>query len=97
MRSQLASLAFKGGGVVLSAQTPYDREVLVEYVRDCVRAQHDVRLNLGPESWHVERVLRKQPGEGSRCGRALRDARCRSAQGEIECLSCAVDQGAAVH
>ncbi len=97
MRPQLASVAFKGGGVVLSAQTPYDREVLVEYLRDCLRAQHDVRLNLGPESWRVERVLRRHTAVCSRCRRPLRDARCRSAAGEVECVWCALDHGVAVH
>ncbi len=97
MRPQLASVAFKGGGVVLSAQTPYDREVLVDYVRDCLRAKQDVRLNLGPESWRVERVLRRHVAECPRCGRPLREARCRSAQGEIECVLCALDHGAVVH
>ncbi len=97
MRSQLASVAFKGGGVVLSAQTPYDREVLVEYVRDCIRAQHDVRLNLGADSWRVERVVGRHAGECPRCGRPLREAQCRSAQGQVECVWCALDHGTAVH
>ena len=34
MGPQFAAVAFTGGSVVLEAQTPYERELLADYVRD---------------------------------------------------------------
>ena len=38
-----AHLTFVGGEVRLPARTPYDRQQLIEHVRDCVRSRQHVR------------------------------------------------------
>ena len=89
MGPQFAAVAFTGGSVVLSAQTPYERELLADYVRDCVRAKEDVRLRVGRQTWRVERVRGDQRQVCGHCGRPVRAARCRGAQARVvECVAC---------
>jgi hypothetical protein len=91
MGPQFAAVAFTGGSVVLAAQTPYERELLADYVRDCVRVREDVRLRLGRQTWRVERVLGDHGQVCGHCQRPLRAARCRGAQTRlVECVACAL-------
>ena len=91
MGPEYAAVAFKGGTVVLSAQTPYERELVVDYVRDCARAKDDVRLRVGRQTWRVERVFGNHPQVCGHCHRPLREARCRGAQTRVvECVACAL-------
>jgi len=91
MEPQCAAVAFTGGSVVLTAQTPYEREVLADYIRDCAHAKEDVRLRVGRQTWRVERVVREQRQVCSQCHRPLRAARCRGAQTRVvACVACAL-------
>jgi len=91
MGPQFAAVAFTGGSVVLEAQTPYERELLADYVRDCARAKEHVRLRVGRQTWRVERVSRDQGQVCSHCHRPLHVARCRGAQRRVvECVACAL-------
>jgi len=91
MEPQCAAVAFTGGSVVLAAQTPYERELLADYVRDCARVKEDVRLRVGRQTWRVERVRDDQRQVCSHCHRPLRTARCRGARAPVvECVACAL-------
>lgn len=91
MGPQFAAVAFTGGSVVLEAQTPYERELLADYVRDCARAKEHVRLRVGRQTWRVERVARDQGQVCSHCHRPLHVARCRGGQTRVvECVACAL-------
>ena len=91
MSPQLASIAFKGGSVVLSAQTPYDCELVAEYVRDCARAKEGVRLTFGRDTWRVEHVGKGHQLVCSQCQRPFRGARCYGSCSRTEqCVLCAL-------
>jgi len=90
MRPQSASLVFKGGGVVLSTQTAYDRQLLVDYVRDCAYTNEGVRLMFGHVTWRV-RCLGNNQRRCSRCHRLMHDVECYgSFRRKAECVGCAL-------
>ena len=89
MRPQSASIAFQGGGVVLAAQTPYDRELLVDYVLDCARTKRNIRITMGRAQWRVERVRQEHPHVCRQCHRPIHAARCYDPHNhKVECIAC---------
>ena len=49
----VAQLFFQGGGLILPAQTPYEREFLVEHLESSTRRHGSVRLVFNREQWTV--------------------------------------------
>jgi hypothetical protein len=94
MEPQFAALAFTGGGLVLSTQTPYEREVFVDYVRECASTHADVRLRVGRRTWRVEPVHRGEVQVCSHGHRPLHAARCYGVRTRVaECVTCALRSG----
>ena len=50
----IAFIAFPGGGLVLSARTPYERELLFHHVKQCANRHGRVRLTFNRQEWAVE-------------------------------------------
>ena len=91
MKPQSASVKFKGVGVLLSAQTAYDRELVMDYVRGCARAQRGVRLRIGRETWRIEPVESRDAQVCCHCRRPIVGARCYAVhRGTVECVGCAL-------
>lgn len=49
-------VTFAGGGIVLPAREPYDRELLVEHVAERVRWNGVVRVAIHGRTWSVRRI-----------------------------------------
>jgi hypothetical protein len=50
-----AHISFTGGGVVLPAHTPYDRQLLFEHVEASARQHHHVELSAKGRHWGLSR------------------------------------------
>lgn len=91
MKPEFATLAFNGGGFDVSAQTLYEREVLVEYVTNCARTKRDLRVTLGQQTWRVEAVSGEESFMCDQCHRPLRQVRLfGSRAGDAACIVCAL-------
>src|SRR5262245_38366027 len=53
MASKIAQMSFRGGGTFLPARSPYDRQVLIEYVTQRVRFTGEVQVLLDGQRWLV--------------------------------------------
>jgi hypothetical protein len=49
----IAHLSFKGGGFILPAHTPYERELLVECVEATTKRYGHLRLEVGGRRWTI--------------------------------------------
>ena len=49
----IAHVSFRGGGTFLPARTPYDRQILVEYVRAYLGANGQVQVLVEGQRWMV--------------------------------------------
>jgi|SRR5687768_3869606 hypothetical protein len=66
----LAKVSVDTGALFLSLDTPYDRDVLFEYLQGVARAHRSVRLEVRERHWVVtERA--GGPGRCAGCGRAI--------------------------
>lgn len=91
MSNGIAHISFAGGGVFLPARTPYDRQVLIEYVNHYVGAGRQVQILVDDQRWLVH------PGHGqfacycSWCGSALESACYSATDGKAGyCTKCAL-------
>jgi hypothetical protein len=55
MTNGIAHVSFRGGSLFLPARTPYDRQILVEYVTDGVRTAAPLQVLLNDRRWMVWR------------------------------------------
>jgi hypothetical protein len=66
----IALISFQGGGVVLPARTPYEREVLFDHVRQCVNRHGRVRLAFNRREWMV-RLMSEPPRTCTTCAHPI--------------------------
>jgi hypothetical protein len=59
----VAHISFEGGGSFLPAQTPYERELLIEHVEVSARGRGSVGLDLNGRRWTVS----SKNGHGEAC------------------------------
>ncbi len=62
-----AQLTFTGGGLLLPASTPYDRQMLREYAVNLVRANQQITIAVDAETWVVESASAAHPMRCRRC------------------------------
>lgn len=48
-----ASISFNGGGMILPADTPYERELLVAHVEACTTQHGCIRLKINGHHWTI--------------------------------------------
>jgi hypothetical protein len=86
-----ARISFPGGGLVVPAHTPYERQQLLEHVRGCLRRAGTVRVRLDCTTWLVEWPDSGRPVCGG-CGQPIRHAVShRSGKAGVPyCLTCAL-------
>jgi len=53
--NDIAHLSFRGGGMVLPANTPYERELLVECVEATTKRYGRLRLEVDGQHWTIRR------------------------------------------
>jgi hypothetical protein len=86
----IAHLSFRGGGFFLPARSPYDRQLLVEYVSARVRADGEVQVLLGNQRWMVHAHRGTLAAPCSICGQAVDSACYSSSAGDApHCVKCA--------
>jgi hypothetical protein len=51
--NDIAHLSFRGGGLILPAHTPYDRELLVECVEASTKRYGDILLEVNGRRWAI--------------------------------------------
>lgn len=91
MAAGTAHILFSGGGMVLSAATPYERQVLIEHVLGHVRSKHQVQVHADRRQWLVELADEQRPMVCNVCARKILDAVCWGRRGETPyCVVCAL-------
>ena len=83
----MAHLSFDGGGLIVPAQTPYERQLLFEYVEASTKQHGGVRLRLNGQLWTISQ---KNGGHEvcAACRRSLDNLVYRS-DGQTRCIRCA--------
>jgi hypothetical protein len=51
--NEIAHLFYRGGGLVLPAKTPYEREVLVECIEVTTKRHGNLRIEVDGRSWTI--------------------------------------------
>jgi hypothetical protein len=89
MTSGIAHISFPGGGFILSARTPYDRQIFIEHVLDRVHVMGELRVLLDDQRWLV-RAQRSRPIiPCTHCGATVQLTCYSAASGLPFCMSCA--------
>ena len=70
----IAHVSFAGGGTFLPTRTPYQRQMLVEHVLQCVRANGQVQVLVDDQRWMVYLRGGALTVCCSRCGHSLGSA-----------------------
>ncbi len=86
-----AHLMYRGGGILMPARTPYDRQVLRDHVLASARHQEHVRISVGRRTWTVERPTAEHPRICVDCDRQLTVAALFTvADPRVHCVACAL-------
>jgi hypothetical protein len=56
----IAHISFHGGGLVLPAQTPYERELLMDHIEFAAKGKASIELDLDGRQWTVSSNSRRQ-------------------------------------
>jgi hypothetical protein len=93
----IAHVTYAGGGLVLPADTPYDRQLLRENVLDTVRREGKVRISVGKITWMVERPSEDRFSGCHACKRQLLVAALHASGTDTTfCATCALCDGSLV-
>jgi hypothetical protein len=86
-----AHITFMGGGLLLPASTPYDRQILREHVLSRARHVQDLQVKVGRKTWRVERPSEERPFACGFCKRQLAVAALHAAPTDtVYCVACAL-------
>ncbi len=86
-----AHLTYHGGGLLIPARTPYERQVLREHVLACARHQAHLRVKVGRQLWTIERPTAERPHICVDCDRQLTVAALfRATDPRAHCVRCAL-------
>lgn len=85
-----AHLTFMGGGLMLPARTPYDRQILREHVLNRARHVQELRVRVGRKTWCVERPTEQTPFVCGSCKRQLTVALHAPPADTMYCVACAL-------
>jgi hypothetical protein len=88
-----AHIVFAGGNLALPADTPYDRQVLLEHVHGCTRSKQNVRVYVDNITWLVERRERRKVFVCGGCAQhILSDVCWRPGSKTAYCATCAMER-----
>jgi hypothetical protein len=82
-------VSFEGGGLFLPARTPYDRQTLIEHVKDRVRCKGEVQVLMQDRRWMVRLSEEAEQPICSACG-SVSESTCHSSSvgPEVYCVTC---------
>jgi hypothetical protein len=66
-----AHISFAGGGLIVPAQTPYERELLVEHIEASTRRHGSVQLEVNRRHWTVVSLSKGHREGCATCSRRL--------------------------
>jgi hypothetical protein len=91
MAAGTAHIVFIGGSLTLPAQTPYDRQQLIDHVLGSARSKQQVEVRVDHTVWTVERPD-AQPFVCGGCARRVDQTVCRRGRGRTAayCVACAL-------
>jgi hypothetical protein len=91
MAADTARIAFPGGRLIISCATPYDRQLLAEYVVASAPDQQPLQMSVHDAHWRVESADRAESVVCAGCGKSSHRAVCRiSSRSPVYCVACAV-------
>lgn len=92
MAAGTAHIVFAGGSLTLPAQTPYDRQQLMDHVLGSARSKQQVQVRVDHTMWLIERSSSQHPVVCSICTRRIDHAVCRRPRGTAAayCVACAL-------
>ena len=86
-----AHLTFAGGGMLLPASTPYERQVLREYALNLIRSKQNVRIEVDRKTWLLECLSGERSALCRRCKQELKVAALhRAGHKGRYCAACAL-------
>jgi len=86
-----AQITFVGGGLLLPARTPYDRQMLREHVLDRAGRAEQLQVKVGRKTWVVEHPTGQRPLVCGLCQHRLTVAALRTpASQNLYCVACAL-------
>jgi hypothetical protein len=85
--TEVAHISFEGGGLIVPAHTPYDRQLLFEHLEVSTRQHGAVRLAFNHRLWTISATT-GQHGVCTACRRSL-DGRTYRFDGQTLCGPCA--------
>jgi TPP-dependent indolepyruvate ferredoxin oxidoreductase alpha subunit len=91
--ASVAHISFAGGGFIVAAHTPYERQLLVEHVLDRARTHQRVQVAVGRQTWLIERPDGQTRPRCDGCKRCINVATCRSrhdSASAVYCVACAL-------
>jgi hypothetical protein len=87
----MAHVSYAGGGIFLPARSPYDRQMLVEHIGECVRAKGQVQVLMGRQRWVVQRNWGPGAAPCAECGCFAAGVCSAGANGGgVYCVKCAL-------
>jgi hypothetical protein len=84
-----AHISFAGGGLILPAYTPYDRELVFEHIEASAKQHAHMELSAKGRHWTIS-VRSARHETCFRCSRSLRDLAYRG-NGQNFCARCVGD------
>ncbi len=83
----VAHISFKGGGLIVPVETPYERELLFEHVEVSTKRHGGVRLRLNSRLWTIS-LSNGHPEVCGACRQSM-DTLTYRFDGESRCARCA--------
>lgn len=92
MAGRTAHLDFGGGGLIVPARTPYDRQLLREHVLASVQQGRRIRLTVFGKTWLIVQAEAPQsPVVCAACERPINNAVCYApGAATAHCVACAL-------
>jgi hypothetical protein len=85
----IAWISFRGGGTIIPARSPYEREILIEHIDQCAKRYGSVRVELDRETWTID--CKHGVGICSTCHRST-DGVCYKCGSVTLCTRCAQER-----
>jgi hypothetical protein len=89
----MVHITYAGGGLIVPAVTPYDREQMVQHVLSTVRAKRAVEVQLAGRAWKATLAGTGNVPNCLRCGWPINSVVCKSLEDNQQtalCVNCAL-------
>jgi hypothetical protein len=94
--AQIAHISYAGGGLIIPARSPYDRQEMVAHVLGTARSKQKVMVTVGRGTWNLRPADQNSPALCKHCERPINSVVCEPlTQGHktMFCVVCAFGKG----